>query len=273
MDRHIDEIEFTIFDTETTGLEPQLGDRIVEIAGLKFKGSQRIATFQTLINPRRPISAAAFQVNKITPQMLQDAPDIRVVMPEFLKFIQGSCLCSYNAAFDFEFLNSELRLINQNPLQDVVIVDVLKMARRLLPGLERYALWFVADKLGLGSQQQHRAFSDVELTFGVFNKLKETLQAKGIFDFMNFTSLFGINSKSLDDLNNQKIAKIQEAIGLGVRLKIRYLSTSKGQITEREVIPKEIKQEQNRIYLVGHCCLRNQERSFRIDGILHLEII
>ena len=273
MNRHIDEIEFTIFDTETTGLEPQLGDRIVEIAGLRFKGSQTIGTFQTLINPRRPISAAAFQVNKITPQMLQDAPDTRTAIPEFLKFIQGSCLCSYNAAFDIEFLNNELKLINQSPLNDIMAVDVLKMAKRLLPDLERYALWFVAHKLGLSAQQKHRAFSDVELTFDVFNKLKGMLQAKGVFDFMDFVGLFGINSVSSSDLNNQRIAKIQEAIELGARLKIRYLSGSQAEVTEREVVPKEIKKEKNRVYLVGHCCLRNQERSFRIDGILHLEIV
>ena len=273
MDKHIDEIEFTIFDTETTGLEPEAGDRIVEIAGLKFKGNRKISTFQTLVNPGRQISQAAFQVNKITAEMLQDAPNIAMVMPEFLKFIDGSCLCSYNATFDYDFLNNELRLINQDALRDVIIIDVLKMARRLLPGLERYALWFVADILGLGGNQQHRAFSDVELTFGVFNKLKGVLQAKGIVDFMNFVGLFGINSASLSDINNHKIAKIQEAIDLGLRLRIKYISSSQAEVTEREVVPKEIKQERNRIYLVGHCCLRKQERSFRLDGILHLEVL
>ena len=273
MHRLIDDIEFTIFDTETTGLAPQMGDRVVEIAGLRFKGSETLSTFQTLINPHRMISPAAFQVNRITQDMLEGAPDIRAVMPEFLKFIEGSCLCSYNAAFDFQFLNNELRLIDRETLHGFDIVDVLKMSRRLLPGLERYALWFVADKLGLNARQQHRAFSDVELTFGVFHKLKGLLQAKGISDFVNFLGLFGINSSSLNDLNNQKIARIQEAIGLGLKLKIRYLSSSRAMVSEREVIPKEIRQEQNRSYLLGHCCLRKQERSFRIDGILHLEVV
>jgi len=273
MTKRIDEIEFTIFDTETTGLAPQMGDRVVEIAGLRFKGTKRIGTFSTLVNPHRPISAAAFAVNRISPEMLEDAPQIQAVMPEFLKFIQGSCLCSYNATFDCAFLNSELRIINQGTLHDYVIVDVLRMARRLLPGLERYALWFVAEKLGIGMRQQHRAFSDVEMTFGVFNKLKGIMQAKEIDDFANFVGLFGINSASLNDLNNQKIAKIQEAIDLGLRLKIRYLASSNARVSEREVVPKEIKQEQNRFYLLGQCCLRKQERSFRIDGILRLEVV
>jgi DNA polymerase-3 subunit alpha (Gram-positive type) len=269
----IDEVEFTIFDTETTGLEPASGDRIVEIAGLRLKGQERIATFQTLINPKRPISEAAFGVNKITQEMLRDAPAIEEVMPQFLNFIQGSCLCSYNAGFDLEFLNNELKLIEQGQLKNIAVVDILKMARRIIPGLERYALWFVAEKLGIKAKQEHRAFSDVELTLGVFDKLKNMLKTKGISDFEKFLGLFSIDPVFLKDIDNQKIASIQEAISLGVKLKIKYLSSASATLTERQVIPKEIKQENNRSYLVGYCCLRNEERSFRIDGILHLEII
>jgi len=273
MNKRIEEIEFTIFDTETTGLEPKYGDRIVEIAGVRLKGREKIATFQSLINPKRPISEAAFQVNHITEEMLKDSPSAKVVIPKFLDFIKGSCLCSYNAGFDLGFLNNELKLIGQNALQDLVVVDILKMAKRLMPGLERYALWFVADALGIKTKQLHRAFSDVELTLGVFDKLKEKLQSKGILDFMNFSSLFAINGQILDNVSAQKIAKIQEAIDLGVRLKIKYLSSQGAEVTEREVIPREIRQENNRSYLVGLCCLRNQERTFRVDGILHLQIL
>jgi len=273
MPRNIGEVEFTIFDTETTGLEPESGDRIVEIAAVKFKGQEKISSFSTLVNPQRPISEAAFQVNQITPQMLKDAPDVSSVLPKFLEFIQGTCLCSYNAAFDLGFLNNELKLIGKPPLQDIVVVDILKMSRRLMPGLPRYALWFVADNLGINTEQKHRALCDVELTWQVFKKLKETLRQKGILDFANFSNLFSINPAVLADLNNQKVAEIQEAIGLGVKLKIKYLSSSSAEVTERQVIPKEIREEQGRRYLVGHCCLRNEERSFRIDGILHLEIV
>ncbi len=272
MDKNLEEIEFTIFDTETTGLDPEGGDRIVEIAGIRLKGEQKVAAFQTLVNPQRPISQAAFEVNRITSQILKDAPSMETVMPSFLEFIKGSCLCSYNAPFDLEFLNNELKLLGKGKLETVTVVDILKMARRLIPGLERYALMCVAEQLGLKSEQKHRAFSDVELTLAVFNKLKDVLKRKGIMDFKNFVGLFSVNTSSLNDINNQKIAQIQEAIDLGVKLKIKYISTS-AQITERQVVPKEIRQENNRFYLIGHCYLRNEERSFRIDSILHLEIL
>jgi len=273
MHRQINEVEFTIFDTETTGLEPESGDRIVEIAALRFKGGERIATFESLVNPERPVSPAAFAVNHIDERMLSGAPPAKEVMPKFLDFIMGSCLCSYNAGFDLAFLNNELRLMGREELDGYVVVDILKMARRMLPGLARYALWFVADSLDIRSIQKHRALSDVELTYALFQRLKAILDSKGIFDFANFSHLFSINTQILESLAQQKISRIQEAIDLKVKLKIRYLSSSGAEVSEREVVPKEIKQDNRHSYLVGFCCLKQEERTFRIDGILHLEII
>jgi DNA polymerase III epsilon subunit family exonuclease len=272
MHKNIDEIEFTIFDTETTGLEPESGDRVVEIAGIRFKGRERISTFQTFINPHRPISEAAFGVNKISSNMLIGAPETIEAIPKFLDFARDSCLCAYNAVFDLDFLNNELKLIGAASPNNAV-VDILKMAKRIMPGLERYSLRFVAAALGIKTEQAHRAFSDVELTLDVFNKLNAKLQERGVSDFANFLSLFGLNSRFSDGINTQKLAKIQEAMDLGVRLKIKYLSGLDASVSEREVIPKEIKQERNTYYLLGFCCLRNQERTFRVDGILHLEIL
>ncbi len=273
MAKVLEETEFTIFDTETTGLDPASGDRIVEIAAIRFKDKKKIASFETLVNPGRAISEAAFQVNKITQDMLKDAPPMQTVMPRFLDFIQGTCLCSYNAGFDLEFLNNELNLLGNSPLQGVVTVDILRMARRLLPGLERYALWFVSERLGIKSTQRHRALADVEMTWEVFNRLAGILEAKGITDFEHFSQLFAVNAHFLENATNQKLAQIQEAIDLGVKLKIKYLSSSGVEVTEREVIPKEIKQENSRSYLVGFCCLRNDERTFRVDNMLRLEIL
>jgi len=273
MIQHINDVEFTIFDTETTGLDPASGDRIVEIAAVRFKGTQRLATFQKLVNPHREISEAAYKVNRISAEMLQDAPDMKAVMPKFLKFIKDSCLCSYNAGFDMDFLNNELALLGRPHLEDIVVVDVLKMSRRLLPGLERYALWFVSESMGIKTQQAHRAFSDVEMTLEVFFRLKALLLSKGISDFTSFSHLFTINPKLLEDINAQKLAQIQEAIDLGVRIRIRYLPSTGGDLSEREIIPKELKQDNKRDYLVGYCCMRCEERIFRLDGILHLEIL
>jgi DNA polymerase-3 subunit epsilon len=273
MHKDIDEMEFVVFDTETTGLDPQAGDRIVEIACLKFRAGEKLGSLQTLVNPGREISPAAFNVNRITPQMLAGAPAIGEVMPGLLDFISGSCLCSYNAAFDLGFLDKELKLLGLPALEDNVVVDVLKMARRLLPGEPRYALWAIACRLGIQESQQHRALADVELTWQVFSRLKEMLKGKGVGDFADFSRLFAVKAKFLEDIRQQHLAQIEEAIGLGARLKIKYLSSSGAQVSQRDVQPKEVRRVNNRDYLVGYCFLRRDERTFSLDGILHLEIV
>jgi DNA polymerase III epsilon subunit family exonuclease len=243
MTENIEAVEFTIFDTETTGLNPFSGDRIVELAGLRVKGQERIGEFDALVNPDRLISPGAFAVNKITPEMLQTALRIEKVMPEFLKFIQGSCLCSYNAEFDLSFLNNELKLLGYPAIANLVVFDVLTMAKRLIPGLARYALWFVAEKLEVKLTQKHRAFSDVEMTWEVFSKLKIICQQKGITGFTNFSNLFAFNPALLESSNQEKTILIQRCIQAKGSLKLCYLSSQSGQVSQREVIPKEIKQD------------------------------
>lgn len=272
MTENIEEVEFTIFDTETTGLNPFSGDRIVELAGLRVKGQKRIAQFDALVNPQREISPGAFAVNKITPQMLQGAPRVEQVLPDFLAFIRGSCLCSYNAEFDLSFLNNELKLAHQAAITDMVVFDVLTMAKKLLPGLARYALWFVAQKLEVKSTQKHRAFSDVEMTWEVFSKLKIISQQKGIIGFTNFSNLFVYNPALLESSNLEKTILIQKCILSRTSLKMCYISSQNGEVSLREVVPQEIKQDNKYRYLIGYCCLKKEQRTFRLDNILSFEV-
>ena len=195
MSEHIDDIEIVIFDTETTGLKPEEGDRIVELAALRVKAQNRVAVFDELVNPGREISPGAFAVNKITPEMLKDAPRIETVMPKFLAFIQDHCLCSYNAEFDMNFLNNEIKLIGLAAIKNIIVLDVLAMAIQFMPGLSRYALWFVAEKLGVKSVQQHRALADVEMSWEVFTKLKMIGRGKGIRSIADFSRLFAFNPR------------------------------------------------------------------------------
>jgi len=272
MDENIEKIEFTIFDTETTGLNSVTGDRIVELAGLRVKGQERIAQFDALVNPEREISPGAFAVNKITPEMLKRAPSMEKVMPKFLEFIQGSCLCSYNAEFDLGFLNNELKLMGYPAITNFVVFDVLTMAKRLLPGLARYALWFVAGELGVKLTQKHRAFADVEMTWEVFNKLKIICHQRGIAGFTNFTNLFAFNPALLESSNLEKTILIQKCIQAKGTLKLSYISSQSGEVSLREVIPRQIKQDNKYRYLIGYCCLKKEQRTFRLDNILSFEI-
>lgn len=271
--KKLNEIEFVIFDVETTGLSPFSGDRIIEIAAKKFKGLKETGNFSSLVNPERSVSYGAFMVNHISDEMLKGAPESRKVLKEFFKFSKSSCLMGYNVNFDLGFLNNELSFINKTLPENLPIVDILRMAKMLLPDLGHYSLVNVAQFLNVDNEQKHRAMADVELTFGVFSNFWQILEEKGIKDFSNFLHMFGVNTRLHSFLSNIKLAQIQEAMDSGSRIKIKYFSSSSAKVTERQVTPKEVRKESNKDFLVGFCHLRNEERSFRIDRILELQLI
>ena len=270
--KRIDDIDFVIFDVETTGLQPKAGDRILEIAALRYKDGKVLSSFSSLVNPQRNISPGAFALNHISQEMVDSAPLSAEVLPKFLDFTGDSCLTGYNVDFDIGFLENELGLLGKNLLANTAIVDIICMARRVIRGNDSYSLANVSSYLGISMPQEHRALSDVELTAQVFGHLLTQLKRNGIDDFMQFYNLFGTNLSLTEELNSQRIAAIQQAIDLGVRLKIKYCSGSGAQVTEREVSPQEIRQEKNAFYLVGYCHLRKDERTFKVKAILDLEI-
>ncbi len=270
---NINEVEFTVFDTETTGLDPGSGDRIVEIAAIRLKGPETAGTFQSLIKSERKISRGAFQVNKISEEMLNDAPSPQEVFPKFMEFIRGSCLCSYNAVFDMGFLANELKLLKHSLPVNMEALDILTMARRLLPGLDRYKLESVAQSLSIEINEKHRALADVKTCVALFKKFKEMLSDKGVIFFEDALGLFGAASLLTKDMANQKIYRIQEALDKKTRIIIKYLSVSTGRLSERELIPKEIRRENSRNYLAGYCLKKKKERIFRLDDILHIEVV
>ena len=131
------EMRQIILDTETTGLEPELGHRIVEIAGVemvnrRFTGNN----FHRYFNPERDSDPAALEVHGLTTEFLGDKPKFRDVATELLDFIKGAELVIHNAPFDVSFLNRELSLADLKPVTDYCagVVDTLRLARELHPG-------------------------------------------------------------------------------------------------------------------------------------------
>ena len=272
-DRKIDDIDFVIFDVETTGLLPKAGDRIIEIAAIRYKNGKSYDSFSSLINPQREISPGAFEVNHITQEMVSSASIASGVLPKFLEFIGGSCFAGYNVSFDLGFLENELALLGKNLSGDIAVVDVMRIARRTIPHIDRYGLASITRHLGINIPQEHRALSDCRLTVDVLSQLLSRLKSKGLDNFLQFYNLFGVNPKITEDINSQRISAIQKAIDFGLQLNIRYYSSSTGEVTERQVTPGEIRQEGKFKYLVGYCHLRKDERTFKINAILNLEIV
>jgi len=139
-----------VLDTETTGLEPGEGHRIIELAGLELTGRRPTGRhFHRFLNPERAIDIAATQVHGMTVEDLADKPRFADVAEEFLEFVQGAELLIHNAPFDVAFLNAELALLGRPPVDSVcTVTDTLMLAREMHPGkknslnalCERYAV-------------------------------------------------------------------------------------------------------------------------------------
>ncbi len=271
MKRLIDK-ELVIFDLETTGLDPQGGDRICEIAAIKYKDFQSVASFHSLVDPERPVSTAAFLVNRISSQMLKGAPKNSVILPKFLEFISGAYVASYNIRFDLNFLQNELKMLGKEVAADQLFFDILTLARRTMPGIASYSLANVAYIFEIAKKQEHRALADVEMTWRVLTGLLVLLKKKGVRTFSELYTLCGFNVNLINQANEQKVAFILRAIDFHFGLSIRYFSKGPAEVTERKVTPKEIYEENGKKYLVGYCHLRNDERNFAIDTILHLDV-
>ena len=126
-----------VLDTETTGLNARLGDRIVEIGCVELAGRRPTGNhFHRYLNPEREIEEGALRVHGITNEFLQDKPRFADIAREFLEYVAGAELVIHNAAFDVEFLNAEFEKLGLDPIEKHValVVDTLRQARDLHPG-------------------------------------------------------------------------------------------------------------------------------------------
>ena len=162
-----------VFDTETTGLDPASGDRLVEIGGVELVN--HIATGQTFhryINPERDVPAEAFTVHGLSAAFLADKPLFRDVAAEFLDFVGDAKLVIHNAAFDMKFINAELGWAERPSIPWARAVDTLEIARRRFPGAQN-SLDALCRRFGIDNsgRTKHGALLDAELLAEVYLEL------------------------------------------------------------------------------------------------------
>src|SRR5690349_13112070 len=161
-----------ILDTETTGLEPEHGHRIIEIAGVELVNRRFTGkTFHRYFNPGRDSDAGALQVHGLTTEFLADKPKFADVAAELLDFLNGAELVIHNSAFDIGFLNSELALAKLKSVADYCpsVVDTLRLARELHPG-KRNNLDALCERYQIDNSARtvHGALLDAQLLAEVY---------------------------------------------------------------------------------------------------------
>ena len=197
--------EYVVFDVETTGLSPQGGDRIVEIAAARVKDWKIIDTFESLVNPQRELPVEAQQINHITQAMIAGAPTAEDILPRIIDFTGGACLVGHNIKFDLNFLCFELSLIGRKLRDETPAIDTLKMAKTLLPHLTNFRLAHVAHSLGAAVEETHRALPDVKLTAKVMKRLMDIAADQNINTFKNLYKHFGVIKPNfkIEQLNHE----------------------------------------------------------------------
>ncbi len=166
-------VRTVLFDTETTGLDPRAGDRILEIAAIELRSDLPTGRrFHRLVDPERDVPPEASRVHGFTRDDLRGKPRFAEIVDEFLEFIGDDLLIAHNAPFDFGFVNAELARIGRPSLDATRMVDSLELAKRRFPGmpnsLDALCRRFAID---LTERSSHNALLDCRLLAEVYVEL------------------------------------------------------------------------------------------------------
>jgi DNA polymerase-3 subunit epsilon len=179
-ERSLSGLAYTVFDTETTGLEPSAGDEIISIGAVRIVNGRLLKSevFEQLVNPRRPLSRASVRVHGIEAEALAGQPTIERVLPGFHRFCEDTVLVAHNAAFDMRFL--ELKQQASGVRFEQPVLDTLLLSAAVHPAHQDHRLESIAERLGVRMIGRHTALGDALLTGEIFLKLLTLLAARGI---------------------------------------------------------------------------------------------
>ena len=183
---------FTVFDTETTGLDPTKGHKIVEIAAVKVRGNEILEadTFVSLVNPEREIPWESKQVHKISDEDVASADTIDIVLPQFLDFAQNSLLVAHNAKFDMGFLETEKECC-WGFVDLPECLCTMQLSKHVFPTEFRHNLDVLTQRLGLAiPENRHRALPDVLVTAQALLKMIEQSEISDIENLKRVASIY-----------------------------------------------------------------------------------
>ncbi len=179
-ERRLTELSYTVFDTETTGLDPSAGDEIIQIGATRLVNGKLLKgeCFEQLVDPGRSIAAASIPIHGITPEMVVGQPTIEKVLPAFHAFAQDTVLVAHNAAFDMRFL--QLKENTTGVRFEQPVLDTLLLSALMHPNQESHGLEAIAERFGVEVSARHTALGDALVTAEIFLKLLPLLAEMGI---------------------------------------------------------------------------------------------
>ena len=242
---------FVVFDIETTGFSA-VNDRIIEIGAVKVENGMITEKFSEFVNPERPIPFEIEKLTSINDRMVEDAPNISVILPKFMDFCGGSVLVAHNADFDTGFIRHNCEVLGLP--YDYTYVDTLGIARSFLEGLKNYKLDTVVEAMGCTLANHHRAVDDAGATADVFVRFLERFKKKNIRDMDELNTYSAMSVDAIKKLKTYHIILLaKNEIG---RINLyRLVSLSHlDYYARRPRIPKSVLAKYREGLIIGSAC-------------------
>ena len=213
-------IRYVVFDTETTGLDPFSGDKIIEIGAVELLDKTRSGKiYHQLVNPERHILQETTDITHITNEMVANQPTFTAIADDFLAFLndkssgcEKTFLVAHNASFDIKFLNYELKLTGREGLSSFEVIDTLELARKKFPN-QKATLDLLCERFGISLEERkregHGALLDSQILVDVFLKLTEGSFAMSKqddnIDFIGFKKRTNVLQSRKFTLSNEEL--------------------------------------------------------------------
>jgi len=217
-----------VWDTETTGFDPESGDRLVEIGAVElFNHMPTGKIYHQYINPERSMPQEAFAVHGLGDKFLADKPVFKMVAQDFLDFIGDAKIVAHNAKFDVRFINAELKWVGIDPIPMSQSLDTLEIARKKFPGAQN-SLDALCRRFGVDNtaREKHGALLDSEILAEVYLELIGGRQPD-----------FALSVVAGQDVTAQGRAKLQETLGVR-KIPLKSKLTDEEAKAHREFVEK-----------------------------------
>ncbi|HOO72459.1 MAG TPA: exonuclease domain-containing protein [Spirochaetota bacterium] len=263
--KNINEAVFCAVDLETTGVNPLL-HHIVEVGLVKFTREKVIETYECLVNPGTSIPEEVIRIHGITDDMVAGSPSIMEIIGTVSEFIGDSYLVIHNPAFDLAFLDASYRKGGMDA-SSLIAFDTVRLARKTFPYFDNHKLTTLSRHFNL-SGTSHRALSDACCCMEIFRRV---VANPGPHKMKTMGDLLGYHGSLIRPGPKKAVKRqrIHPGLMIGRMARIRY-EDNDGNITVRDIVPKEFITQGRKSYLFAHCYLRREDRYFRTESILEV---
>lgn len=272
--KNLRDVPLVVLDTETTGLHPGLGHRIIEVGAIRYENWKPVGQINQLLQPDWPMHPGASKVVGITDQDLVGQPRFPAIADELLALVDGAIIVAHNAAFDSEFIALELALAGKakgakEPVLPNPWICTLKLARSQFY-FGRNGLKHIATKLRIPVGRTHRAINDVYITTKILKRMSQELAKRNFKTIGDYFDAQGNAIYTPIPPNVELMPPMDVALAEKRDLEILYINEAK---TVRRITPRYTMHHRGTPYLAAYCHLRQEPRVFRIDRIFSATLL